>query len=136
MEMLKITTEDVAAIRAMGSALDSAALSGDYKALTGLFTEDALLMGANMPVIKGRSKLFEFLESSGMTISEHEVDFMEIDGYGDLAYAVCSYVESVSVEGSEVVKEEGKILGIFRKQPNESWLIDRWSWNSGLPISD
>ena len=133
METLKVTKEDVAAIKAVGHALDEAALSNDYKSIASLFTEDALLMGSNSPIIKGRAGLFELLESSGMIFSEHKVDFIEIDGYGDLAFAVCSYIESVSIGGSEAVKEEGKILGILRKQPNQSWLIDRWSWNSDLP---
>lgn len=131
-----LSDKDVAAIKAIGPALDKTNLSSDYIALTGLFTEDAMLMGPNGPTIQGRSALLELLESSGMTVSEHKVKFVEVGGYGDLAYAIGTWVETFSYEGNEPVKEEGKILGILRKQPNGSWLIARWSWNSDLPLPD
>ena len=51
MKNLKITTEDVAAIKATEHALDETALSGDFKALTNLCTEDVLLMGPNISTI-------------------------------------------------------------------------------------
>jgi len=131
-----LSDEDVAAIKAIGPALDQAALSSDYIAISGLFTEDAMLMGPNGPIIQGRSALMELLESSGMTISEHKVKFVEVGGYGDLAYAVYTWNETFAYKGKEPVKEEGKILGILRKQPNGSWLIAKWSWNSDLPLPD
>ena len=131
-----LSDEDVASIKAIGPALDQAALSRDYIALTGLFTEDAMLMGPNGPTIQGRSTLMELLESSGTTVSEHKVKFVEVGGYGDLAYAICTWNETFGYEGEEPVKEEGKILGVLRKQPNGSWLIAKWSWNSDLPLPD
>jgi len=131
-----ISDEDVAAIKAIGPALDQAALSGDYIAISGLFTEDVMLMGPNSPTIQGRSALMKLLESSSMTITEHKVKFVEVVGYGNLAYAICTWKETFAFEGEEPIKEEGKILGIFRKQPNGSWLIAKWSWNSDLPLPD
>ena len=131
-----LSDEDVAAIKAIGPALDQAALSRDYIALTGLFTEDAMLMGPNGPTIIGRPALMELLESSSMTVSEHKTKFVEVGGYGDLAYAICNWNETFGYEGEEPVKEVGKILGILRKQSNGSWLIAKWSWNSDLPLPD
>jgi len=131
-----LSDEDVAAIKAIGPALDQAALAGDYIVLTELFTEDTTLMGPNSPTIQGRSALMELLESSGMTILEHKVRFVEVGGYGDLAYAIYTWNETFRYEGEEPVKEEGKILGILRKQSNGSWLIAKWSWNSNLLLSD
>ena len=65
-----LSDEDVASIKAIGPALDQAALLRDYIALTGIFTEDAMLMGPNGPTIQGRSTLMELLESSGTTVSD------------------------------------------------------------------
>lgn len=136
MNNIKITSEDIEAIKALGIALDETILSGDFKAVSNLFTEKTSLMGANMPAIIGRSGLLGFLESSGMTVSEHKITFIEIDGYNDLAYAICSFVETFTVKDSGTIREEGKILGVFRKQQDGSWLIDKWSWNSDLPLSE
>ncbi len=132
-----LSDEDVAAIKALGPALDKAALAGDWDAVGSLFTEDVVMMGPNSPIIQGRSTLLEVMKSSGMTVTEHVVELVEVDGYGDIAYGRATWKEAFSIEGvPEPIKEEGKILGIFRKQPDNSWLIGAWMWNSDLPLPE
>ncbi len=132
-----LSDEDVAAIKALGPALDKSALAGDWDAVGSLFTEDVVMMGPNSPIIQGRSTLLEVMKSSGMTVTEHVVELVEVDGYGDIAYGRATWKEAVSIEGvPEPIKEEGKILGIFRKQPDNSWLIGAWMWNSDLPLPE
>ena len=135
--MGKLTAEDVAAIKALGPALDKAALAGDWDAVNSLFTEDVVMMGPNSPIIQGRSELLEVMKSSGMTVTEHVVELVDVDGYEDIAYGRATWKETFSVESmAEPIKEEGKILGIFRKQPDSSWLIAVWMWNSDLPLPE
>ena len=125
-----LSDEDVAAIKALGPALDKAALAGDWDAVDALFTEDVVMMGPNSPMM-------EMLESSGMTVTEHKVELVEVDGYGDIAYGRGIWVEAFTIEDvAEPIKDEGKILGIFRKQSDGSWLIAVWSWNSDLPLPE
>jgi len=132
-----LSDKDVAAIKAMGPALDEAALAGDWNALVAMFTEDALLMSPNTPTNQGRSSLLEMIESLGMTIAEHKIEFVEVDGYGDIAYARGSYAERYSVQGvDEPIVDEGKILTILKKQPDGSWLFAIWMTNSDLPIPE
>jgi uncharacterized protein (TIGR02246 family) len=132
-----LSDEDVAAIKALGPALDKSALAGDWDAVASLFTEDVVMMGPNSPIIQGRSTLLEVMKSSGMTVTEHVVELVEVDGYGDIAYGRATWKETFSIEGvAEPIKEEGKILGIFRKQPDNSWLIAVWMWNSDLPLPE
>ncbi len=136
-EVKALSAEDVVAIKALGPALDETALAGDWKTLVELFTEDVVMMGPNSPIIQGRSALMEMIESSRMTVTEHVVELVEVDGYGDIAYGRATWKETFSIEGvAEPIKEEGKILGIFRKQPDSSWLIAVWMWNSDLPLSE
>jgi len=132
-----LSDEDVAAIKALGPALDEAALAGDWDAVNVLFTEDVVMMGPNSPIIQGRSALIEMMKSLGMTVTEHVVELVEVDGYGDIAYGRATWKETFSIEGvDEPIKEEGKILGIFRKQPDSSWLIAVWMWNSDVPLPE
>ena len=131
-----LTDEDIAAIKAIGPALDEAAVSGDWDALVALFTEDVSMMGPNSPITKSRSALMELLQSSGMTVSEHKVEFVEVYGYGDLAYGTCKWTEKFGIGDTEPISEVGKILGILRKQPDGNWLISHWSWNSDLPLPE
>ncbi len=67
---------------------------------------------------------------------EHIVDLVEVTGYGDLAYAVGTYSEEISIGGADPVEDKGKILGIMKKQPDSSWKIALWSWNSDLPLPE
>ena len=132
-----LSTEDVVAIKALGSALDTAALDGDWNALVALFSEDAVLMNPNAPTYQGRSSLLEMIESLGLTVTEHKIEFVGVDGYGDIAYARGTYAETYSVEGvEEPIKDEGKILTILRKQSDGSWLFAIWMSNSDLPLPE
>jgi len=132
-----LSDEDVAAIKALGPALDEAALAGDWDAVVALFTEDGEWMGPNGPTIQGHSAMTEWIESTVMTVTEHKIEFVEVDGYGDMAYAKGTYVETYSVESvEEPIKDEGKVLTILRKQSDGSWLFAIWMWNSDLPLPE
>ncbi|MFC2141941.1 YybH family protein [Acidobacteriota bacterium] len=132
-----LSDEDIAAIKAIGPAMDKAALAGDFDAALALFTEDVLVMGPNSPTFQGRSTWLEMVNSLGMTVTEHVLEFVEVDGYGDIAYARGNWVEAYSIEGvEEPQKDEGKALGILRKQPDGSWLIAVWAWSSDLPLPE
>ena len=132
-----LSDEDVAAIKAIGPALDKAVLAGDWDAIDTLFTEDVVMMGPNSPIIHGRTTLLEVIKSSGMTVTEHVVEIIDVDGYEDIAYGRATWKETFSIEGvAEPVREEGKILGIFRKQADGSWLIAVWMWSSDLPLPE
>ena len=135
--VIPLSAEDVAAIKALGPALDEAALAKDWKTLVALFTEDVVLMGPNEPSIQGNSAMMEMVESLTITHTEHKIDLVEVDGYGDIAYARGTYAETYSVEGvEEPIKDEGKILTILRKQSDGSWLFAIWMSNSDLPLPE
>ena len=91
-------------------------------------------MQPNGPTIQGRAAFKAFIESFDLTTTEHAIELVEIDGYGDVAYGHATYVEAMILGGgSEPIREVGKILFIFRKQPDGSWLIAVEMWNSDLP---
>ena len=132
-----LTEEDLAAIKALGPALDEAALAGDWDAIVAMFTEDGLLMPPNGLAIKAGSEFKAWIESQNMTIAEASHVFSEIDGYGDIAYVQGTYAETLIIEGvDDPVKDEGKILTILRKQSDGSWLFAIWMSNSDLPLPE
>jgi len=132
-----LSAEDVAAIKSLAIPFDKAALGGDWNTLVASFTEDVVLMSPNGPSIQGHSAFKEMLESLGLTITEHKIEFVEVDGYGDIAYAKGTYVETYSIEGvEEPIKDKGKILTILRKQADGTWLFAIWMNNSNLPLPE
>ena len=132
-----LSNEDVAAIKALGPAINEMNIAGDWDAFTKLFAEDLVMMPPNMPAIKGRSAYMDFLISMSVKMTEANYAFQEINGYGDIAYATATYTETFSLGGSEEpIYDEGKILTILRKQPDGSWLFSRWMWASDLPLAE
>jgi len=128
---------DIAAIKSIGPALDETVLAGDWGAVLELFAEDILLMPPNGSVIQGRATMKEYVESLPITFTEHKVELVEIDGYGDLAYARGTLAEAYTIPGlAEPIEDVGKLLFIFRKQADGSWLIAVDIWNSDLPLPE
>jgi ketosteroid isomerase-like protein len=133
--LISLSEEDVAAIRAFGPAIDEVAPSGNWSAFPELFTEDGILMPANGSTYEVRSEFMTIIESIGMTMREHTIEFVEVDGRGDIAYGRATYSETYEVAGvSEPISDTGKVLAIFRKQPDGSWLISTWIFNTDLPL--
>ena len=132
-----LADEDVAAIKALGPAINEMGIAGDWDAFTKLFAEDLVMMPPNMPAIEGRSAYMNFLLSMNIKMTESNYEFQEIFGYGDLAYATATYTETFSLgDSEEPIYDEGKILTILRKQPDGSWLFSRWMWASNLPLAE
>jgi uncharacterized protein (TIGR02246 family) len=130
-----LSVEDVAAIKAIGPALDKADLALDWSALVELMTEDVLFMNPNSAAIQGRAAVKKSYESLGVTaVREHRHVLHEVEGYGDIAYARGTYEVEFSLEGvEEPVKDKGKTLLILRKQSGGSWLIAIFSFSTDLP---
>jgi len=130
-----LSDEDMAAIKAIGPALDKACLALDWSALVELMTEDVLFMNPNSPAIQGCAVVKESYESQGFTaVTEHRHVLHEVGGYGDIAYARGTYEVAFSLEGvDEPVKDNGKTLLILRKQSDGSWLIAIFSYSTDLP---
>ena len=95
------------------------------------------MMPPNIPTMKGRAAYEEWFTSLEPTMTEVNYEIQEIDGYGDIAYAIATYSETFSLKGvEEPIYDEGKILTIVRKQPDGSWLFSRWMWASDLPLPE
>jgi ketosteroid isomerase-like protein len=130
----ELTDEDVAAIKSIGPNIDVTALEGDWDALVDLFTDDALILQPNGPAYPV-TELTDMIDSTGMTVMEHSLEFVDVNGHGDIAYGRAIYSERYTVEGvAGPIEDSGKILSVLRKQPDGSWLISLWMWNSDLPV--
>jgi len=132
-----LTEQDVAAIKSLGTAMDQTTVAGDWDALLALMTEDVIWMISNSPAIYGRTACKLWLESTGIIITGHKLEFHEIDGCGDIAYARGAYAETVTAEGfTETVEDTGKFLLIARRQTDGSWRIAILAPTTDLPLPE
>jgi uncharacterized protein (TIGR02246 family) len=131
-----LSDEDVAAIKASTKAFMQAVRSEDSAAGAALYTEDAVLMPPNQPMVQGRAAIQTWKEASP-TYTEFNLTVEEIDGRGDLAFVRGTYSLAVVPEGApEPIQDTGKYVEIRRKQPDGSWLIAVDIFNSDLPLPE
>jgi len=125
---------EAATIKSLALSMDEAALGGDWTKLVGLFTEDCIVMPPNGPEVQGRAAFSSFIDSMGLEVYTHKIEFHEVGGQDDFAFARGKYAESFTVNDVEgTIEDSGKVLATLRRQADGSWRFSCWMWNSDLP---
>ena len=129
-----LTDNDRAAIKGLIAQFDKDMVARKVTALVAAYTEDAILMPPHAPMVRGRAAIRQFFEDFPK-VTEFSQKPIEIEGEGDLAFPWGTFEMAVLPEGAAApVRDRGKVLGIFHKQPDGSWLAGRVCWNSDLPL--
>jgi uncharacterized protein (TIGR02246 family) len=135
-ELEPLAAEDVAANRAVSDAFNQGARSGDRAAVAALYTEDAIIMPANQPLIKGREAIQAWHEASP-AIEDFNLTIEDVFGRGDIAVVRGTYSMTIALEGApEPIEDTGKYIEIRRKQEDGSWLIAIDIFNSDMPFPE
>lgn len=123
-------TADATALRAALEAYVDAANAGDAARWASLYTQDAVMMPPNSPVVEGRAAIESWLAMLPVKIMDAEGTALEVEGAGSLAYVRGTYSMSLQVPGlPEPVPQRGKLLQIYARQPAGSWMLARDIWN-------
>jgi uncharacterized protein (TIGR02246 family) len=127
-----LTDADRNAIRTVVANFDKAVLAGDWPAVVSVYAEDGILLPPNAPAVQGRAAMQNFF-SALPKITAFSQSVVEIGGEGNLAYPRGTYEMTMMPPGAKApLKDTGKVIAIWRKQPNGSWLVTRVMWNSDL----
>jgi uncharacterized protein (TIGR02246 family) len=132
--MQAISDADRSAIAAVTQAAMDAFNAADWAAAPTIYTEDAIVMPPNAPLIRGRNAIEAFL-AKFPPISNFTIANTEVEGVGDLAYVVGTYSMTITPEGAEPITDTGKFLEIRKKQADGSWPLYVDIFNSDLPAS-
>lgn len=129
-----LTDADRAAIDQIAADYAAANLARDWAALGGLWTEDAVYLGPEVPAIRGRDAIVADFQSYPRP-SEIEVNVTASDGSGNWAWArgTWHYVAAATEETPEVTMD-GSLLWVLEKQPDGTWLIDTECYNLDAPV--
>ena len=127
-----LTDADHNAIRSVVANFDKAVLAGDWPAVVSVYAEDGILLPPNAPAVQGRAAMQAFF--SGLPkITAFRQSVVEIEGQGNLAYPRGTYEMTMMPPGAKApLKDTGKVIAVWRKQPDGSWLVGRVMWNSDL----
>jgi len=105
----------------------------DFKGVAALYAEDAIVLAPNQAAVQGRAAIQAALEAFP-PISNFQVQILEIEGQGDLAYSRGSASMTLTPAGLAPIEDRVKYIEIWRKQADGSWKILRDIWNSDLPL--
>jgi uncharacterized protein (TIGR02246 family) len=125
---------DETAVRGALDAYFDAAISGDASRWAALYANDAVIMPPNSATAEGRGAIETWLKALPVVITEADGEALEVDGTGDLAYVRGTYAMSMKVPSvAQPVRQDGKFLQIYARQPDGTWLLARDIWNANAP---
>ena len=127
-----LSDNDLSAIRKLHNDFEQAILEANGLDLIPAFYEEtAVQLEKRNPPVQGKSAIIARLENwRGIVLKERKYTIEKIEGCGDLAYVWGVITQSYEFNG--IPSENGlKMLRIFKKQPDGSWLIsvEIWCYN-------
>ncbi len=126
-----LATADETALRGALDGYFSAAVSGDASRWAALYANDAVIMPPNSATVEGRGAIETWLKALPVVITAVAGEALEVDGTGDLAYVRGTYAMSMKVPSvTQPVRQDGKLLQIYARQQDGTWLLARDIWNA------
>jgi len=129
-----ISNSDRAAIKAAVADFNQAVSNGDYAKAASHWAEDGVAMPPHGPTVTGRANIEKLFAGFGKTTAFRE-DVVEADGAGTMAYSRVSFdVTFVPPNATASMHDVGKVLLVWAKQSDGSWIVQRGAWNSDMPL--
>jgi ketosteroid isomerase-like protein len=125
-----------AGIEAVSSAWKSAYNAGDFRAVSELYADDAVLSAPGVPVVLGKAAIGEYFARLGPVFAQAQLTVTDAplgrEGTsGDLGFQWKTY-RILDKSGSVI--DAGKLLTLFRRN-GARWQIIGDTWNSdGAPV--
>ena len=131
-----LTAEDEAAVRAMDAEWARAATAGDGNAIAALYTADAVIMPPNDATRRGDAAKQYWIDFANQFTTQAELATEVVEGRGDLAFTSGTWrmTSTPKTAGAKPMPaQEGKYLGVMKKQPDGSWKLAYDIWNVSAP---
>lgn len=131
-----LADEDRAAIERVADSQEVLFNAGKFdEAVAFAFAEDAVTLPPNAPAVVGRPAIQAYMKTFP-PIRDFSMTRLMIDGRDDLAVVHGSYEMTMVVPGSpDGVKDVGKYLEVWKKQPDGAWKLIRDAFSSDLPAA-
>ncbi len=129
-QVAPLSQASVSAIDEGSQNFVKAFLAKDWATAAKLYTDDAILLPPNTPMVKGRAAIQAWVEKFP-PVTDFTLNNVQVDGRDDLAYVLGTYTMTIVPAGP--IKDSGKYIEIRRRQPDGEWLISVDIFNSDLP---
>ncbi|MCE9592979.1 MAG: DUF4440 domain-containing protein [Planctomycetes bacterium] len=130
-----LSQADREALAANSAAWLKAVRASDWDAVAAGYTDDAMLLPPNQPVVSGRDAIRAWFAAFPPLVFIVSED-LEVGGCCDTAFVRGEYVLlTATAQSGETMEETGKFIEIRRKQADGTWLTLRDIFNAdGAPV--
>jgi ketosteroid isomerase-like protein len=109
----------------------------NFDKLATILADDIIMMPPNDTSLYGKAEVLEWFKEyfahfniANLTPTERDVFVVN-----DIAIENWTYMVSIRpIEGSDRIRDDGRFLTIWKKQPDGAWKISHSIWNSIRPI--
>jgi uncharacterized protein (TIGR02246 family) len=133
------STNDPAAVqRTIDSTLvafGEALKKGDTATSLRMYADDAIVLAPNSKVMKGRAEIAKWHAGmfAAMSVPAAKFTTDDIIVAGDYASETGAYDMTVQPQGGKGMRDVGKYVSVWKKQPDGSWKMVRDAFNSDMP---
>jgi len=109
--------------------------SGNAKAAASNYAEDAIVMMPGEPAWKGRAAIFNGLDGflKAMKMKEGATHTEDVMVGGSMAVETGTFEWTLQPKSGPAVKDKGKYLTVWKRQPDGTWKIVRDINNTDIP---
>jgi uncharacterized protein (TIGR02246 family) len=128
---------DESAIRDQDAQWSKAAGTNDLESTVSFYSDDATLLPPDAPIAVGKQAIrasWASMLGPGVSIS-WSVSKVEVARSGDLAYLIGVYQMTSKDPQGKPVTDHGKLVEVWKKQPDAKWKTVADIYNSDLPPS-
>jgi uncharacterized protein (TIGR02246 family) len=128
---------DESAIRDLDAQWSKTAVANDLEGTVSYYSDDATLLPPNAPIAVGKQAIrasWALLLGPGVSVS-WRVSKIEVSRSGDLAYLIGVYLVTLKDPEGKPVTDHGKLVEVWKKQPDGKWKTVADIYNSDLPPS-
>jgi ketosteroid isomerase-like protein len=111
--------------------------TADFAQLESILCDDIILMPPNDTSLFGKAEVIEWFREyfSNFQIANLTPTERDVFVSGDVAIEHWTYMVAIKeIEGTDRIRDDGRFLTIWKKQPDGSWKISHSIWNSIRPI--
>ena len=128
---------DVRAIRELERRAREAAEARDLDRYVSFYAADAVLFWPGSPMVTGQAAIRDFMQgffSMPAASLSFETVKIEVSRAGDLAYSYGTNNVILVDPNGKRMKDKGKYVTVYRKQPDGTWKVVADIGNSDLPV--
>ena len=128
---------DAEELRKLDEQWSAAAARNDLEATLSFYSDDAVVLPGNAPIAADKRAIREVwagMLGPGTAVS-WKVTRAEVAKSGELGYLYGAYELTMKdAKGDPPVQDKGKLVEIWRKQPDGKWKCIVDTYNSDLPV--